>query len=206
MPRNDYLPKSDSDLVVWHDRFKTAATGIGATLGIFAVDLTEVGNDNTALRNRVNASATATAAAQQAARDRQTTRKTVEDNIRRLARRLKAHKNYTAALGEQLGIEGAEDTTDLTTAKPKLTAVAKLGGQVELQFSKSKADGVNLYSQRDGDGGMTFLARDTHSPYVDKRPLLVAGKPEVRHYKAVYIYNDAEIGQPSDVVVVTCQP
>jgi hypothetical protein len=206
MPKSDYIPPADADLVIWHDRFKTAATNIGATLGILAADLTEITNDNTNLRAKVTASATATAAAQQAARDKQTTRKTVEDNIRRLARRLKVHKNYTAALGEQLGIEGAEDTTDLTTAKPKLTAVVGLHGKVELQFTKGKADGVNLYSQRDNENALVFLARDTYSPYVDNRPLLSAGKPEVRQYKAVYISNDAEVGQPSDVVVVTCQP
>jgi hypothetical protein len=36
--------------------------------------------------------------------------------------------------------------------------------------------------------------------------LLVAGKPEVRQYKAIYVRSDAEIGQASDEVVVTCQP
>jgi len=30
------------------------------------------------------------------------------------------------------------------------------------------------------------MNRDNSSPYVGNRPLLAAGKPELRHYKAVY--------------------
>ncbi len=44
------------------------------------------------------------------------------------------------------------------------------------------------------------------SPYIDNRPLLVATKPELREYKAVYVQSDAEIGLFSDEVVVKCAP
>ena len=80
------------------------------------------------------------------------------------------------------------------------------GGVVELDFDKSISDGVNLYSKRDGDADFIFLARDTASPYIDNRPLLVVGKPELREYKAVYVQSDAEIGLFSDEVVVNCAP
>ena len=42
--------------------------------------------------------------------------------------------------------------------------------------------------------------------YIDNRPLLVATKPELREYKAVYVQSDAEIGLFSDEVVVNCAP
>ena len=68
----------------------------------------------------------------------------------------------------------------------------------------------------DGDADFVFLAcragvgrrpaRDTASPYIDNRPLLVATKPELREYKAVYVQSDAEIGLLSDEVVVNCAP
>ncbi|MEI8344984.1 MAG: TIM barrel protein, partial [Candidatus Omnitrophota bacterium] len=77
---------------------------------------------------------------------------------------------------------------------------------MEIVFNKSKSDGVNVYSQRDGDAGWVFLARDTESPYVDNRPLLAAGKPEVRRYKAIYVLGDDETGQPSDEITVTATP
>lgn len=33
----------------------------------------------------------------------------------------------------------------------------------------------------------------------------MAGKPELRHYKAVYVLNDQEVGNFSDEVIVNCQ-
>src|SRR3989475_12940810 len=80
------------------------------------------------------------------------------------------------------------------------------GGVVELDFDKSISDGVNIYAKRDGDADFVFLARDTASPYIDNRPLLVATKPELREYKAVYVQSNAEIGLFSDEVVVNCAP
>lgn len=80
------------------------------------------------------------------------------------------------------------------------------GGVVEIDFNLANSEGVNIYSRRDGDGDFKFLARDTVPPYVDNRPLLAAGKPELREYKAVYVVSDAEIGLFSDEVVVNCAP
>ena len=53
-----------------------------------------------------------------------------------------------------------------------------------------------------------FLAHDTASPYIDNPDAsgLVATKPELREYKAVYVQSDAEIGLFSDEVVVNCTP
>jgi hypothetical protein len=206
MAKGAYLPKSDAELVSWHDRFKTAATSIGATLGIVAEDLTEIGADNTAIHTKVTAAATAAAAAKQATAAKDDARSDVEGHVRQLAKRIKGHRNYTEALGIQLGIVGSEDTTDMTVAQPTLVANPLPHGAVEVAFNKSKADGVNLYSQREGDSSFVFLARDTASPYVDNRPLLQAGKPEVRKYRALYVVNDAETGIASDDVTAVCQP
>src|SRR5438876_9472315 len=83
---------------------------------------------------------------------------------------------------------------------------SRSGGGVQLDFDKSISDGVNIYAKRDGDADFVFLARDTASPYIDNRPLLAVGKPELREYKAVYVQSDAEIGLFSDEVVVNCAP
>ena len=80
------------------------------------------------------------------------------------------------------------------------------GGVVELDFSKSKIDVVNLYSQRNGNAWFVLLVSDTASPYVDSRPLLAAGKPEMHSHKSHHVLNDKEIGQFSDEVTVTWRP
>jgi hypothetical protein len=79
-------------------------------------------------------------------------------------------------------------------------------GVVEMDFNLANGEGVNIYSRRDGDADFKFLARDSVPPYVDNRPMLVAGKPELREYKCVYVQNDAEIRLFSDEVVVRCAP
>ena len=61
-------------------------------------------------------------------------------------------------------------------------------------------------SGRGDEADFTFLARDSASPYIDNRPLLAAGKPELREYKCVYVLNDEKIGLFSDEVVVNCAP
>jgi len=76
----------------------------------------------------------------------------------------------------------------------------KRGGVVEIGFNLANSEGVNIYSRRDGDTEFKFLARDTVPPYVDNRPMLVAGKPELREYKAVFVVADQEVslrGMPS---------
>ena len=56
------------------------------------------------------------------------------------------------------------------------------------------------------DGEFKFLARDTVPPYVDNRPMLVPGKPELRNYKAVFVVADQEVSQFSDEITVNCAP
>jgi len=206
MAKSDYMPKSDESFVSWHDRLKAAATAIGATLGIVADDLTEIGGDNTDIHAKVGAAATAGVAAKTANNAKDNSRREIEARVRLLAKRVKGHRNYTEALGIQLGIVGVADATDMTVAQPTLVANPLAHGAVEVAFNKSQADGVNLYSQREGNSEFVFLARDTASPYVDNRALLVAGKPEVRKYRAIYVVNDAETGIASDDVNVVCQP
>ena len=70
----------------------------------------------------------------------------------------------------------------------------------------SSRDGVNLYSKREGGADFVFLARDTATPYLDTRPLLTPGKPEIREYKAMFVLNDEEIGIFSHELVVNCSP
>jgi hypothetical protein len=125
---------------------------------------------------------------------------------RALVRRIKAHPNYTSAIGAQLGIEGPDVAVDLSEAKPVLTATPQRSGLVVIEFVKGQSDGVNIYSRRGTETGFTFLARDTASPYIDNRTPLVAGQPEQRHYMAMYVLDDDEVGIPGDELAVMTLP
>ena len=204
--KGDYLKKTESDYLAQHDAWKAAAHDVGGTVGFSAGDLTAIDADNTALHTDIAASNAADAVAQQKTQAKQATVKAVKGRHRAKAQQTKKDPGYTPALGEQLKIVGDEDSTDLSTAKPTLTGKALPHGHAEVGFDKSISQGINLYCQRGSETAPTFLARDTSSPYVDNRPLLVAGQPETRTYTAIYVLNDEEVGLVSDAVAVVCKP
>src|SRR3989441_9104315 len=150
-----------SDFLVWHDQFKTSVLAQAATFGLVAADTTPITNDNTDIHAKVPSVNSTRATATQAVADKNTSRANANKHARALAARIKAHPAYTVALGSLLGIEGPQDTTDLTTSKPTLTGIdpARRDGVVELDFDKSISDGVNIYAKRDGDADFVFLAR-----------------------------------------------
>jgi hypothetical protein len=173
---------------------------------LVAGDTTPITNDNTDFHTKITNLNATQATARQAVADKNISRRNGEGRARALARRIKAHPAYTVALGNLLGIIGPEDTTDLTGVPPVISGSDRTGGVVQIDFNKSTSDGVNIYSKRDGDADFVFLARDTQTPYVDNRALKVAGKPEIREYKAMFVLGDEEIGIFSHELVVNCAP
>jgi hypothetical protein len=87
-----------------------------------------------------------------------------------------------------------------------LTGIDQTDGRVILSYTKFNSDGVNIYCQRENDTDWVLLVRATKLPYIDNRPLLHIGKPELRRYTAVYMLKDQEIGKFSDDLVINCAP
>ena len=204
MAKKDFMPKTQDGYLKWHDTLKAGVTA--TTPGCAAADVTMLAADNTALHAKMTAATLADNASKAAHTDLSTVIATSQENARKLARRIKNSATYTPVLGAQLNLEGADDSQDMTQQAPSLDTTAKSSGVVEVGFNKLGAEGVHLYGQRDGDAAYSFLASETHSPYVDNRPLLAAGKPENRRYKAVFFIGKAEIGLESDVAEETARP
>jgi len=118
-----------------------------------------------------------------------------------MAQLVKASPGYTPTIGNDLGIIGEEDSTSLDGVAPQVKVKLQPDAVAELQFGKKTAEGVNIYSMRGTETGWQFLARDTYSPYIDNRPLLVAGTPEVRRYRVRFVVDDAEVGEPFEITV-----
>jgi hypothetical protein len=202
MAKQDFIPDSDADMLVWHANFKTQVAAVAGTFGLSSDEVAAIAANDAALTADVNEAETARNVAQQKSQSKRATRNRVEGEARSLARRFKTHPAYSESLGAQLGIEGPEDSADLSQEQPTLQAQVGPGAQVTISCNKSVSDGVNIYSRRSGESGFAFLARDTNSPYVDARPK-ASNAPETREYQAVYVLRDEEIGQPSAVVSVT---
>ena len=89
---------------------------------------------------------------------------------------------------------------------PKFTAeiIVGAGGaqQGRINFTKYTHQGVYVESRR-GGSAWEFLAIDTERPYVDERPLVVAGTPEVREYRLRYWDKGTPNGPWTDVAKIT---
>ena len=202
MAKSTFIPQSDHDFLIWMEHFIANLT---PDLGT-ATDLAALKAAFEVFSSKITQSTAAAASAKQATAEKNDSRDNSESLIRAMAKQIKARNDYTQGLGAQLGIVGPEHLFDLTTAHPDLTGIDQTAGRVILYFTKVNSDGVNIYCQREYDTDWVLLIRATTSPYIDNRPLLQIGKPEMRRYTAVYMLKDQEIGQFSDDLVITCAP
>jgi hypothetical protein len=111
------------------------------------------------------------------------------------AKKAKASTNYTKAIGADLGIEAPHQTFEPSQGKPNLSIFLN-AGHPEISYVKSKYNGLALY--KDSGDGFKFLATLIKTRYVDKTPLPPSGTSKVWRYKAIYIWQDNEIGKWSD--------
>jgi hypothetical protein len=118
---------------------------------------------------------------------------------------LKANSAYTTAIGNDIGIEPPPPGA-ASPLVPTGDADAQPGSIVRLNWLKGSWAGVYIECQRDDETTWVFLATDTHSPYVDNRPPLVAGQAEVRRYRMRYLSGDTPTTDWSDVITVSTIP
>ena len=118
-----------------------------------------------------------------------------------MVNRIKAHPSYTTAIGQNLGIEmTASQQLDINNAKPTLKVVFA-GGRVNLQWKKGKFDGILI--EKDNGGGFITLDKDLHPNFIDLSPMPAQGESALWRYRAIYLLNDAKVGQWSDIVTTS---
>ena len=127
----------------------------------------------------------------------------IEARFRALVRQIKAHANYTPAIGEALGIEGAAQTgPDFSTFKPVLKLKLS-GGQPfvgwDWQSQSAFLDQIEIQVNR--GTGYVLLATDTTPGYLDTAPAPAGGAKWT--YKAIYRVGDQRVGQWSDEASIT---
>ncbi len=118
---------------------------------------------------------------------------------------LKRHPNCTPAIEEDLWLRAAQPQPP-AEIKPVGEAVALPGFQTRIEFRKGRYTGVLIYSRRGGETEWTSLGLHLYSPYVDTRPPLVAGTPEQREYRLMYVEHEQPVGEYSDIFVATARP
>lgn len=125
--------------------------------------------------------------------------------LRQLVARIKAAPAYNETIGRNLGIIGDEPAAPTGPAKPTAKASAQPDG-VKIEFNKAGFDGVLIESRRPNETAWSRLATDNYSPYIDTRPALETGRPEVREYRLRYLERDEPVGEWSDIITATITP
>ncbi len=197
----DFIPRKDGSLSLWLTHFRDTLPTYQVQLGLQPADVTALQTSCTNVIDKINAVATARAAFQSAAQDKNNTKKTEVDTLRKAIARAKTESGYTQAIGEDLDIIGEDNVLDPNTYKPKLSGNS-FPGYVELTFTKLGVDGVNIYARLKGETVWVKLSFDSSSPYIDNRPIQ-PNNPETREYSAIGVIDDDEFGQRSDIVEVT---
>jgi len=225
----DYLPSKLSDLMVWFANFASKIGGYASTLGLTPAEVTQVQTDNTVVQLVINGAEIRKADYQEwvAFRDLvlhaplgtpmpsvptpgnvgaipNGAAAAIIPRTRALVQRLKAHPNYTRAIGEDLGIE---PPTSAPPDRPTLKARSETAFRVRLTFTMHRYPMIEIQSRRGDETAFTTIAYDTSSPYIDGREPLEAGRAETREYRARYMDRDNQpIGDWSDIVSAVAKP
>ena len=121
---------------------------------------------------------------------------------------IKRSPGYSDAIGDDLDIIGVEDSTEAT--RPSFTAKAEGSGAggcncVKIRHKRYGHYAVAVYSKR-GTGDFELLGISAEAVYMDERPLMVPGQPEIRQYKLRFWDAGAENGDWTDIVTLTVSP
>lgn len=198
---SDFIPKKDPELVGWATNYKTNLALRGAELG-FTPEQVEAQHhlcDRTI--KAIDAAVTAKSAFESAITHKNKTVTTDITAVRDFIKDIKRSPAYTEAIGNQLRIVGAPKTLDNNSYKSKLKPEVH-PGYVALKFTKKGAEGINLYTRKNGEADWQKLGFYLHSPCVDSRPLAVTSQAENREYMCIGVSKDHEIGLQSDIVSV----
>ena len=131
------------------------------------------------------------------------------DRIFKLVQLIKNSPGYTDAMGLDLGIVGSVALLPNATPIPQLDAKAVAGPNGErgsLTFKKAGHTGAAIQSRRGASANFEDIGIATTSPFLDERPLLAAGVPEIREYRACYWDAGQPSGDWSPVVKITVAP
>ena len=120
-----------------------------------------------------------------------------------LVENIKLNPAYTTAMGTDLDIIGKEVVVNWAIAKPTRVKVASTAGIIKGSYLRGQAGGARIESKRGTETLFTTLTSVSSSSFIDSRPNLVVGVPEIREYRIWYLLKDVVVGLVSVTVKIT---
>ena len=124
----------------------------------------------------------------------------IELRFSKLVKKIKSSRNYTAGIGEGLGIVAIRHHFDVSEGKPKLT-LKFVGSNVFIKYKRGKYEGAQIW--KNSGNGWDLLATVNHSKYKDESEYPQPGQTAIWHYKAIYLYKDKQVGHWSNEYPIT---
>ncbi|MCX6208097.1 MAG: hypothetical protein NTZ59_01010 [Bacteroidetes bacterium] len=106
----------------------------------------------------------------------------------------------TDTIAQDLGIVAPASPTQesVNAGKPTYKITYSSGGYPLIIWKKGSYEGVEIHKSKDGVN-FSKLDRDFKPDFIDKSDLPEPAKAEVWYYKLIYLINDEQVGQWSDV-------
>lgn len=223
----DWYPTTLADRIAWHANFAAQAVIDGTAHGLTAAQVTQSGTDSTNVAACVNYVVAVDAYRQAVTAFKDIlldgdigvtlpiaptaptitlvalgSQPAIQARTRQYAALIKASIGYTPEIGERYGIvapAGAGPTT------PSLVATALTGSQVSLAVGKG-GYAVVAIDGRVAGGAWSQIGVSMTATYVDGRPPVVAGAPELREYRAQGMASNTRVGALSAIVSAVTVP
>ncbi|MBI5215632.1 MAG: hypothetical protein HY960_07740 [Ignavibacteriae bacterium] len=205
MAAKNYYPNVDPRVLLWLENFNTKLPNYAATLNLSGAQLAQVQTHFETIKQRLSEVEAAKSTLKSLVASKEQAMEDAEAFIRNLVATVKLHQNFTQAIGEDLNVFGSatqDEATLIANAKPVFLAFVR-ATMVRLEWVKGDYHGIRFECKRGNETTFSLLDKDDRSPCDDMRPNLVAGVPEVRIYRAIYLYNGVPVGDWSEKVRVT---
>ncbi len=197
MPGVDLIPRQDGKRGNWAQTLKTQIALQGAALGLTAAEITEFENACQQITDSIQEFNAARSTYKTASANKKTKMRNALAVIRKKTRRMKTHEAYNKSVGKSLGLEAPLHIVDIKNKMPILKLRKEVNG-IRISYNRlGTFDGINIYRKRPSDADFILLARDNHSPYIDKTTIETGTE-----YYAYYMKGDDEVGQKSNEAVV----
>ena len=197
MASKDYLPRIDSQFVIWLENFSTKLASHASTLGVAPADVSQFQTDLTTIRQKLSDVQTKKTSLDSSVESKEATLVEIAKRLRDAVVVIKRKSGYTDSIGADLGIISSSMEPTDGLPKPEFQTTI-LPDKVRLDWVKGNSDGVVVQSKRGNEAEYTTLGRDTISPFDDERPCLTSGTPEMRMYRVRYLRGDDEVGDWSN--------
>lgn len=129
------------------------------------------------------------------------------DFANRLVQRIIKADGFTPEIEALLdiGLKG-DDSIATEEMKPVIKIAEPLNGAVKIRASLQGMKSYRVFCHRGAGDLFEPIGDSSQSEFFDERPNLVAGQPETRQYKLIFLENNKPVGEFSAIETVVTKP